>query len=343
MGHLRTLDSVIWFPLPPLSWCESCPGTPMQRATLRVHLVLIAVAILFSLNYILGKIALRHFQPLPFAWVRVASAALILNLWAWRRGQFGTALAGSDKRSLWLYAILGVVINQLLFITGLSMTTAHEAAILITTIPVFTLAAAVLAGREVLTARKSCGIALALSGALVVVGVGPLSSDERVIIGDLLILINCLSFSLFLVLSKRLASVIHPARMVAFMFAAGTLLMLPFTIAGLLSTDWHAIPGSAWAALAAIVVGPTACAYLLNAWALSRADSSTVAIYSYLQPFIAALLATTFLGEVIRPSAVTGAFLIFAGVFLVTTRTRPLRQDEGTAQGAAADGTRPAG
>jgi len=294
----------------------------MPRATLRVHLVLIAVAVLFSLNYILGKIALRHFQPFPFAWVRVASAALILNLWSRRSGLMQAPLTGSDRKSLWLYAVLGVVINQLLFIKGLSMTTAHEAAILITTIPVFTLAAAVFVGREQLTVRKIGGIALALSGALFVLGFAPLSGDPRILIGDLLILTNCLSFSLYLVLSKRLASVITPARMVAFMFAAGTILMLPFTITGLMSTEWRAIPASAWIALAAIVVGPTAVAYLLNAWALSRADSSTVAIYSYLQPFVAAVLATLFLGEVIKPSAVVGAALIFAGVFLVTSGPR---------------------
>jgi drug/metabolite transporter (DMT)-like permease len=80
--------------------------------------------------------------------------------------------------------------------------------------------------------------------------------------------------------------------------------------------NWQAVPLVAWLSLAFVIVGPTVVAYLLNAWALGRADSSLVAIYTYLQPFIAAILAAVFLAETLRPAAILAGLLIFAGVFL---------------------------
>lgn len=287
--------------------------------SVRLHSALLVVAILFSLNYILGKIVLRHFTPLAFAWVRVALSAIALHLWCRFRLSSLPRLPTSQRRALWIYAVLGVVINQLLFLTGLSLTTAHEAAILITTIPVFTLGAAVVLGREMLTRRKTVGIGLALAGALTVVGLGQLSGNRAALIGDLLILLNCLSFSLYLVLSKSVASIVEPERVVSFMFSAGALLMFPFAFNALRRTVWTLIPAEGWLALIAVVAGPTVVAYLLNAWALGQADSSTVAVYAYLQPFLATILATLLLGEVITGSDLAGAVLIFAGVYVVSS------------------------
>jgi len=68
--------------------------------------------------------------------------------------------------------------------------------------------------------------------------------------------------------------------------------------------------------------GPTVAAYLLNAWALSHAESSLVAAYAYLQPVMTTILAAIFLGERIRPVAIIAGVLIFAGVYVAGgTRT----------------------
>jgi O-acetylserine/cysteine efflux transporter len=80
--------------------------------------------------------------------------------------------------------------------------------------------------------------------------------------------------------------------------------------------------GRAWGALAYIVVGATVTPYLLNAWALARVPASVVAIYIFLQPLIAVLLANRVLGE--RPgwSTAAAALLIGAGIALVVWDAR---------------------
>src|ERR1043166_5161432 len=112
-----------------------------QHSALRVHVALITVAFLFSINYIISKIGMRELAPLTFAWLRCAASALVLNFVLLRRDPT-PPLSREDSWRVAGYAVLGVALNQTLFLGGLSLTSAHVAAILITTVPVFTLAIA---------------------------------------------------------------------------------------------------------------------------------------------------------------------------------------------------------
>ncbi|HEX9460373.1 MAG TPA: DMT family transporter, partial [Thermoanaerobaculia bacterium] len=126
------------------------------------------MAVLFSLNYIISKIGMHVFNPLTFAYLRIIAAAVILNVVVRERN--AAPLAPGDGWRLAGFAILGVVINQSLFLAGLALTSAHAAAILITAVPIFALCAALVLGRERATAVKIGGIVLAAAGALTLVG-----------------------------------------------------------------------------------------------------------------------------------------------------------------------------
>lgn len=282
-----------------------------------VHLALFVVAVLFSLNYILSKIALREISPLAFTYLRVCGSALVLAAIGGRsRAQLPVTRA--DWRAILLYSILGVVINQVLFIGGLSLTTAHEAALLITTIPLFTLLAAIALNREAGSFAKFGGIGLAAAGALVLIGSKGAHGMRGSFIGDAMILANCSSYGLYLVLSKPMMLRLPARAVIQRMFYAGVPLMFPLAITAVLRQDWRNVSASAWVAAAGVIAGPTVAAYLLNGWALARTEASVVAAYSYLQPFVATVLAAIFLGEVIKPVFFVSGVMIFGGVFLAS-------------------------
>jgi drug/metabolite transporter (DMT)-like permease len=287
-----------------------------QRSLLRVHGALTAVAILFSSNYIISKLAMNTFSPMSFAYLRVVGAAIVLAAIGRFAGEGAGAPLKGDLGKVTLYSILGVALNQSLFLAGLSLTSAHVAAILITSVPLFALAAAMVLGHERGTPAKIGGIALAATGALLVVGAEGFAGALRSLIGDLLILTNSLCFALYLVLSKPMMSRVSARQMITWMFGIASALMLPLAAASLAHENWRAISERAWIALAAVIAGPTVAAYLLNAWALAHADSSLVAAYTYLQPVITTVLAAIFLGERIRAVAIVAGVLIFAGVYL---------------------------
>jgi drug/metabolite transporter (DMT)-like permease len=69
-------------------------------------------------------------------------------------------------------------------------------------------------------------------------------------------------------------------------------------------------------------------AYYLNAWALGRVAPSVVAIYIYMQPMLAFALAPLILGERWNSKTILACVLIFAGVAVVTIRSRSKAVEE---------------
>lgn len=289
---------------------------PLQKhpSPLLVHGALASVAVLFSLNYIISKFGLHSFNPLTFAYLRILSSAIILNSVLHERNP--EPLGPGDGWRLAGFAVLGVVINQSLFLAGLAFTKAHVAAILMTAMPVFALGAAIALGRERGTAAKIGGIALAAAGALVVVGREGFSGTTKSLVGDLFIIGNSLSYALYIVLSKPTMRRLSARRVIARMFAVSSIVMLPIAAWPMMHEQWSAIPSRAWLALAVVIAGPTVAAYMMNAWALKHAESSMVAAYTYLQPVFTAFLAAIFLHEQIRPIAILAAVMIFTGVYI---------------------------
>jgi drug/metabolite transporter (DMT)-like permease len=256
-------------------------GDLRRTSRLVVHAALFCVATLFSANYVISKLGMRELAPLSFAWLRVAAAAILLSLLGgWR----GTTLDAADRRRVALYAILGVVINTTLFLSGLALTSVQVAAVLIGTIPPFALGAAIALGRERGTATKIGGIALAGAGALLVVGGESFHGTRHSLLGALMIVANCLSYALYLVLSKPLMARVSARALVTRMFSIGSLLMLPI---------------------------------------LRHAESSLVAVYTYVQPVLATILGAIVLGESLRPIVLAAAAMIFTGVWLAGRRLVP--------------------
>lgn len=276
---------------------------------------------LFSINYIISKVAMATFSPLAFAWLRVAGSAILMNAVIGR-----VRIERDDRRSIAGFAILGVVINQTLFLGGLALTSAHVAAILITTIPVFALGVAIVHRVERATLNKVGGIALSCAGALLVIGGEQFEGTARSVVGTVMIVANCLSYAAYLVVAKPILGRIAPTVVIARMFAVGAILMLPISAWSLAHQDWHSIPFTAWVSLLLVILGPTVGAYILNAWALRHAESSLVAAYTYLQPVMATILAAIYLGEQLNWMIAIAAAMIFAGVAIAGRAPGPIAE-----------------
>jgi drug/metabolite transporter (DMT)-like permease len=115
---------------------------------------------------------------------------------------------------------------------------------------------------------------------------------------------------------------------ITWIFIIGTVATLPAGVVSLSRIQVRSIPLIVWFEVAYIIVLPTAGAYFLNAWALARVPPSTVAVYIYLQPLVAFVLAPIVLGEVLGIRAIISTLLIFAGVYLVTRRGRSRRRNQ---------------
>ncbi len=287
-----------------------------RHIDLRVHLALLFVQVSFGGFSVFGKYVLGHVQPLAVAGMRVLFAGPVIMLLALRFDKVRPK--GKDFLVLAMLGFFGVFVNQLLFITGLDYTTATNASILMPSIPVFTVAVAMAMGVERITWRRSLGIGLAVAGALIMLKVTRFSFGEETVIGNLMILVNCLSYSLFLVLARPVLLRIPPLTVTAWCFVFGGSGILLVAAPDLAAVPWPDLPTLAWLGIVYVVLFPTLINYLLNTWAIKRSSSTLVATYTTLQPVVATTLAVMLLGEHFGFREVLGFLLIVSGLLWIT-------------------------
>lgn len=251
--------------------------------------------------------------PEALAMIRMLGGALFFQAIVSARGAQGSAISRADHARLAGLSILGIALNQTLFLMGLRWTTPFSVSLLGATIPVFAAGLALLFGKETFSWRTIAGIAVALTGVVSLVGNGSLDR------GALLVALNCLSYAAYVVLSRDVVLRVGALRTVAWLFTYGAILFAPLGVRPMLA-QLPALTPRGWAFTAYILAVPTIVAYLLNAWALGRSSATLVTIYIYLQPLLAALLAWVQLGHGISRRAWLAAVLILAGLGIVASR-----------------------
>ena len=286
----------------------------------KVVVALVLVQVFFATLPIAVKLALRDLSSPALALLRVTGAAALF--FVLQRIVSGERIRSArDYALLATYSLFGVIANQLLYITALSLTTATAAQTLVAAGPAMTLLVAILMKQEQATGAKWLGIALAGSGALLLVGVG---LAEGSALGNLLALLNVASYSVYLVISRGLLRRYDALTVITWVFVFGVPGMLPWGLVPALR-EVGGISALTWAALAYIVVLPTVAAYYLNLWASRRVEASLVSTFVYLQPVMTALLAMAFLGERPSPRMIPAVLLIFAGVAVAIRAGRTRR------------------
>ncbi len=286
------------------------------------HAALLGVQALFGSLPVIGKVVLTVVPPIALVGFRVSITALILLVvQAYRRRLW--LKNSSDYWRLAVLSIFGVSLNQLLFIGGLSLTKASNTSLLAVTIPIFTIAVSAVLGTERLQLIKTIGIVLAAVGVVILIDPRNASFSDQTTLGDILIILNSLSYGIYVATSKDIITRNGPFRSMMWIFIFASIVCVPLGIYSISGVDLASIDVNIWLLVGYIAVVATAGPYLLNAFAISKVDPSVVAVYIYLQPVIGFVLAVIFLDEAIERSFIVAAVLVFAGVYL-TTRRRPL-------------------
>lgn len=286
--------------------------TPAQLTLI----ALIAIQVLFGINYTVSKVVLESFPPLVWASIRVVIATILM---------VSVALASKRKhppleRQFFLpligFAFLGCIINQGSFILGLKYTTATNSAILNTLIPIFTLLIVAILGHENLSRTKIMGFVMAFIGVLVLRKVETMTFSNDTFIGDLLTIVNCLSYATFLALSKKFTEKYDRLWTTIWMFFFGSIGLGLISVPSWIEFTLPTIDKKLLACMLYAIIGGTIFTYFLNIWTLARAKSSSVAIFIYLQPLVAIPLAWIFFDEVPTLRTWLSILLIFCGMIL---------------------------
>lgn len=295
------------------------------RTPLRYELGLLLVATIWGVNFPAVKYALRYVDPLTFNAVRftiaVAMLGLLLQLEQRRRAE------PVERRPLrWLgllgLGLLGHFAYQILFIVGLSLTTAGLCAFLVSTSPIWTASIGALTGSDRLASAAWLGLALAFSGASVLIfGRSGFDLADATFLGNLVSFIAAVGWGTFTAMSRGFLDRHSPTGL-----AFWTMLLATPLLWGVALSRPDPFAGMnepiAWVVLAYSGLLSLGLAYILWNVGIRHVGPSHTAVFANLVPVVAFVIGVFWLGETGTYVEMCGAGMILLGLFVMRRSRR---------------------
>lgn len=289
-------------------------------------LAAIAASTIYGINHTIAKDVMPiYIQPFGFILLRVTGAAILfwlISFWGPKE-----KISTSDWPRILGCAVFGMVINMLLFFKGLSLSTPINSSVIITVSPILVLILAAILIKEKITFLKIIGIIVGLGGALTLIFFSNqhTANAPNIPLGNFFFIINAFSYGMYLILVKPLTAKYHPFTLMKWLFLFAVIINFPITISEFKEVAWSALPIHAILKLGFVVIGTTFATYLLNIFALKELSAATISSFIYLQPLIAIIFAVSTGADTLGTVKIVAAILVFAGVYMVTKKTKTSR------------------
>ena len=282
------------------------------------HLALLFTNLFFAINLSAAKhlTSLQLAKPFGLNVVRVGVSAILFWLLYLLKPTSIKIEKPDRMRFVWC-ALTGIAINQLLFLKGLSLTYPIHASLLMLTTPILIVFIAAWILKERIGVFKIAGLVLGITGAAVLLlAKGGTANRNEVIWGDILIITNAVSYTIYFVLVKPLMLKYNPVMIMRWIFTIGLIMILPFGWTEFSEIKWMDLNTIDITTMVLVVFTGTFLAYLFNVYGIKILGASAAGFYIYTQPFFATFIAMLFLHESLQLYKVAAAVLIFTGVYL---------------------------
>lgn len=273
---------------------------------------LTAAGIAWGAVFLFAALALRQLTPLAVVTLRFVIGSLaLLPFMLWTRERPGRA----DLPAFLAASLLGVPVAMLLLFTGIALSGATVAALLLGAFPVMLSLAAVIFDQEQVGLRGwSATLTSTLGVALIVGRPGHATSW----IGALLVLASLVCFTLWVVLSQRLMRRYSAFCVTSWVIVLGTLMLLPLMfLTGAMPKFSGLLPATVFSLLA-LGLACTALTYQLWNWGLKEVGTHTSGVIGNLEPLTGALLGVVVLGEPTGAALWAGGALILCAAVSVS-------------------------
>jgi drug/metabolite transporter (DMT)-like permease len=293
----------------------------MNNQTKGVLFALLAT-LLWSVNMVIASGIKGHIPPIGLAFWRWTIACIVLAPFVLKSSIENWKIIKKNIRYLMLTAVLGITIfNTLIYFAG-KTTSAVNLSLIAISIPLFIVAITRIAFKEKVSNTKLMGIAIIITGVLVLITKGSLQALLHInfSIGDLLMLVACFFFACYTIL-VRLKPTELPAKVFLFsVFVIGVIFLFPFYIIEhvyykKVLLDTKTILITSYVGIFASLVS-----YYLWNEAIRLIGTSKTALIYYLIPVFSGILAYFFLGQAIVITQIISMGIIITGL-LITNRS----------------------
>ena len=292
-----------------------------MNSKIKAHIAVLIANLIFGAGYaVIKTITPAYLAPYSLNVVRVVVSLILF----WSLLLFKPSKASIDKKDIPLFilcGITGVAINQIMFVKGLSLTSAIHSSLLSLATPIFITIIALWLIKEKFSINKFMGLALGIGGATLLVLVKDVqSSNSSSLLGDMFVLINAVSYAFYMVIVRPLMEKYNALHVLRWVFTFGAIFILPIALPDFIATDWSVFGTAQWVALAFVVLFVTFISYLFTVYGLQELGPSVTGAYIYTQPVFATIIAMVFAGEHFTMIKALAAVLIFSGVYLVNRK-----------------------
>jgi drug/metabolite transporter (DMT)-like permease len=285
-------------------------------------LLLIVSTLCWSGNFVLGRAMHEHVPPIGLAFWRWTGALLLVVGFAAPHLRRDWTALWTEPLRLVLLSFLGVASFNSLVYLGLNTTTATNAVLLQSVMPLMIFLASYAIYREAVQPVQVIALAISLVGVTTIISHGSMAALLSLSLrpGDGWVLLAVVFYALYSVLLRRRPQV-HPLSFLAATFALGALMLLPVYLAEHLAVRRIQVDGPTLASIVYVAIFPSVVAYLCFNRAVELAGPNRAGQYLHLMPVFGSALAALFVGERLAWFHWAGAALIACGILLARKRT----------------------
>ncbi len=287
---------------------------------LKGHLSIAAAYTIFGLNLVFCKDIANSGTVSPYTLFTLRAIGASILFWILSFFMPPERVDRGDYLKIAAASLVGLFIPQMTFLMAITMTSAIDTAIIGTLGPIFTMFFAFLFLGEPITGKKAGGVAMSFAGIIFLifnsVQAGGAASTSPW--GVVLLLVNSLSFSLYLGMFRPLISKYSVVTLMKWTFLFSLTVSLPISAKGLFTTDFSAIPALVRWEIAYLILFATFVAYFLIPYGQKFIRPTLVSMYSYIQPIIAAIVSIWAGIDSLTWQKLLASALVVGGVVLVS-------------------------
>ncbi|MGW8192712.1 MAG: DMT family transporter [Desulforhopalus sp.] len=300
------------------------PGDIKNNTLSMPYVLLIITTLSWSGNFVISRGMHAEIPPLSLSFWRWAVALLILVTFGLRHLLAQRQLVFVHKKFIIIQGILGVAgFNSLVYL-ALQTTTAINAVLVNSCIPVIIVLISWLMYNDRLSLRQCLGVCISLSGVLVIISHGKPASllELQFNRGDILMFIAAIFWAFYSANLKRYPRGLHPFAYQTGIVIVGLAVLLPCYLLEVAAGRTMAISAATIVTIVYVAVFASVLAFIFWNRAVTTLGANIAGPFIHLMPVFSTILAVLFLGESFTANHARAIILIFSGIFLTTFRTK---------------------
>lgn len=294
------------------------PSSPSKTSTWTVYLILMLPPLMWAGNFVVGRAIRDDVSPTMLSFGRWIIALAFLLPFSWKAIKHDLPRYWQYRWPLLGVSVTGITLFNSLVYAGLHSTTASNALLMNSFIPVIILIISALFYGQKLNSFQIIGLALSCFGVFTIILAGDWHNlvDLQFSSGDLIVFLAIICFALYTLWLKKLPKDLNRIGLLSMQMLIGVAILLPFYL-------WEAMHGmhNTWnvgtiSGLIYVGIFASVIAYFLFMIGVSKVGPERAGVFMHLMPVFGAILSVIFLGESLHAYHAVGIIAIFIGLAL---------------------------